>query len=199
MPDNKDDLLSAYVDGVGELTPDERRRVESALTDPAVRSDETATRELLDQLRSLPPVGNEPDWSALERSIHEAVGPDVPRVWWRRWRFALPALALAATAAIVFVLSQPDTNESPITFELPKPPVPTVVEQQPVYAVYLDGVGMELDFIDDELLDDAFDNLAADEDLAMPDLLAPEDLAWVDELDDADLDHVEHALNRGRG
>src|SRR5689334_16487264 len=83
-------LIAAYVDGVTELTPDERKAVEARLADdPAARTEQAATRELLDSLRDLAPHGNEPDWSAMERAIGEAVGPTVPRPWWRsravRW------------------------------------------------------------------------------------------------------------------
>src|SRR5262245_19282506 len=100
------ELLAAYVDGVGELTADERRRVEQLLhDDPTARADEAATRELLDNLRDLPPLGVEPSWTALEQSISREVGPDVPRVpWWRRnLKWIESSLALAATAAIAIV------------------------------------------------------------------------------------------------
>ena len=51
-----DELMTAYVDGVSELTTEERRRVEELLAnDPGLRTDEAATRLLLEQLRSLPP------------------------------------------------------------------------------------------------------------------------------------------------
>src|SRR5258705_11888029 len=87
------ELLAAYVDGVSELTPEDRRRVEDCLaSDARARADETATRELLGQLRDLPPPGGAPDWAALERSIGDAVGPTAPRSWWRRfgWRLVVP-------------------------------------------------------------------------------------------------------------
>src|SRR5437667_9325055 len=85
-----DHLLAAYVDGVAELTPDERKAVEARLaSDPIARVEQAATRELLGSLRDLAPHGNEPDWSAMERAIGDAVGPSVPRPWWRsralRW------------------------------------------------------------------------------------------------------------------
>jgi anti-sigma factor RsiW len=91
-----DELLTAFVDGVGELDRDERRRVERLLADhDELRGEAEATRTVLDQLRSLPAEGNEPDWTALERAIREQVGPNVPRPWWRSWRWLTPIGALA--------------------------------------------------------------------------------------------------------
>src|SRR5436305_1854220 len=79
------ELLAAYVDGVGELTALERRRVDRYLaSDPVARSDEGATRELLGKLRELP--SNEPDWSALENSILDAVPDQVPGLFSRLLR-----------------------------------------------------------------------------------------------------------------
>ena len=44
-----DELLAAYVDGVTELTTEERRRVEELLAqDPALRTDEAKTREVIE-------------------------------------------------------------------------------------------------------------------------------------------------------
>src|SRR5262245_62960485 len=84
-------LLTAYVDGVAELSPDERKRIEARLADdPPARADEAEVRALLGRLRELPPEGNEPDWSAMERSIRAAVGSEVPRPWWRAWRWLVP-------------------------------------------------------------------------------------------------------------
>ena len=197
-----DDLLSAYVDGVGELTPEERRRVEHVLAEPAARAAETATRELLGELRELPRTGNEPDWAALERSISEAVGPVVPRAaWWRRsWRSRSLAFALAATAAIVVLVSRMDREPAQVVVDTPEPmPVVVAEDPEPVFAVYLDGETFELDLADEDLIEDEFDADVPD-DLATPELLAPDDLAWVDEIADDDLDRVEGwLLRRGRG
>ncbi len=66
-PMHDNELLSAYVDGVGELTPEERRAIELEL--PALRADADATRELLAALRELPEVGNEPVWNDLAKRI----------------------------------------------------------------------------------------------------------------------------------
>src|SRR5688572_9157503 len=97
-----DELLAAYVDGVTELTTEERRHVEELLArDPALRTAESDTKAVLDQLRALPPEGVEPDWTALERAIRDEVGPTVPRSWWRpAWRWLVPATALALAAAV---------------------------------------------------------------------------------------------------
>src|SRR5690349_20622439 len=89
-------LLTAYVDGVAELPIDERRAVEAWLADdPAGRAEADGVQALLGQLRALPPrtdagdaPGGEPDWSAMERSIRQAVA-DLPvrMPWWRRWQW----------------------------------------------------------------------------------------------------------------
>src|SRR5687768_15759298 len=105
-PRSADELLTAYVDGVSELTAGERRAVEERIAaDDTLRAEAAATRALLGRLRELPrpaagePAG-EPDWAALERSILDAVGPEVTRPWWRRLgpRWAMPAVALAVAA-----------------------------------------------------------------------------------------------------
>src|SRR5438067_13027068 len=95
-----DELLSAYADGIGELGADERRRVDELLArDGAARAELDATRALLGKLRELP-RDDAPDLSA---EIGRAVGPDVPRPWWRNWRWLLPIGALAATAAAALI------------------------------------------------------------------------------------------------
>src|SRR5687768_12336163 len=128
------ELLAAYVDGVTELSADERRRVEAKLaSDPALRDDETATRDLISQLRSMSPADHEPDWSALERSIHDAVGPDVPNPWWRRWRWALPTVALATTAALaLLVVLRPGDTAEPVIDPVVAPIVKDDPPSQPV-------------------------------------------------------------------
>src|SRR5262245_37246174 len=98
----EDESLTAYVDGVAELDVAERQRVDDRLRDDAeLRAEAEATRGMLDQLRALPHEGVEPDWNKLEIAIRDAVGPDVPRRWWRNWRLwsrVAPITALAATA-----------------------------------------------------------------------------------------------------
>src|SRR4051812_3100114 len=122
MRRDTDELLAAYVDGISELTPAERRRVEARIAnEPSLRDDANATRDLLSELRELPPSGDEPssiDWNALERSISDAVGPDVPRPWWKRWRWMIPTAALATTGAIVLlIVVRPGGELTPITEE----------------------------------------------------------------------------------
>lgn len=204
------DLLAAYVDGVGELTAAERRRVERYLAEPGARDAQAATRALIDQLRELPPEADhpdrEPDWSALERSIAEAVGDEVPRrSWWFRWRFALPAFALAAAGAIVLLVidrRDPSDEISPIVFH------PRTEETPPVFAaadqrvtVYLDGTDLELaleaaDEADAELDDVFLDSAGAEglEQEAALGFLESADLAWIDQLDDAALARAEQLL-----
>jgi len=196
MRRDTDELLAAYVDGVTELAADERRRVEARLGDaPALRSEAEATRALLGELRELP-RGGEPDWSALERSIGDAVGTDVPRRW-RGWRWLVPGLALATAGAVaVLVLHDPGEMTTPapdpvIAHEHAKPaPAPDVVPSDLPF--WLDGQAVEvesevLDAIDAELTDDT----TADDDA----LLSTSDLEWIDSLDDADLERAERWLD----
>src|SRR6516165_2217729 len=96
-----EELLAAYVDGVAELTPEERARVEARLGEPEIAADRAATQGMIDKLRALPPEGNAPDWRVLERRIASAVDSAKPP-WWRRW-LVHPAAALAMTAAVAMV------------------------------------------------------------------------------------------------
>jgi len=49
-------LLTAYVDGVAELPPDERHRIEAWMAgEPGARADAASVQALLDRLRGLPP------------------------------------------------------------------------------------------------------------------------------------------------
>lgn len=198
-----DDLLAAYVDGVAELTPEERRAVEARLAaDPAARADEVATRGLIDQLRELDPLGNEsnePDWSALERAIGEAVGPAVPRPWWRArvWRWLVPAFgAVAATAAIALLVtrSEPVENvELPVVREHPVAPI--VAESPATIPLWLDGTNIEVAIGAEELLGP--DEL--DDDTVTSGILPTVNLAWIDGLDDESLQLAEQALTRKKG
>ena len=204
------ELLSAYVDGVSELPLDERRRVDDLLArDPSLRDAERETRTLIGQLRDVPPVGNEPDWSALERSIGEAVGERVPTrsLWQRlRWRFVVPAVALAMTAAILaLVLHDPKPTA-------PQPIAPVVDVEPPVTddttdeltastPLWLDGTDLEVAIEAAELFDLDWD---LDEE-SLPEtaeLLPPTDLEWIDDLDGDSLDRAEryldHPHHRGR-
>lgn len=199
-----EELLAAYVDGVGELEVEERRRVERHI--PALRDEQAATRDMLDQLRALPDQTPSVDWAAMERAIHAEVGDEVPkRSWWFRWRFALPAFALAGAAAIIFVVTRAEPDDvSPIVFV----PNPAPQDKAPVFeqlgdrvTVYLDGTDLEitdtadLDDVDDALADLELDTDDAGDEASLG-FLEPSDLAWIDDLDDDALDRAEQALAR---
>ncbi len=199
-----DELLSAYVDGVSELTTEERRRVEELLAqDPALRSDETATRTLLDQLRSLPPEGTEPDFAAMERAIRDEVGATVPRPWWRAaWRWLVPAAALTVAAAGLALWLQ---NRAPAPQPIAVSPAdagmgvaPTVDDEITSLSLWLDGDAVEVELAADELLEDDEDAELAEDGLT-PGLLPVDNLAWIDELDVEDVDVAEAFLGRKKG
>lgn len=186
-----DDLLAAYVDGVGELTTAERKIVEARLAeDPAWRADADATRALLGALRELPAEGAEPDWSAMEHAIRTEVGPGVPRAWWRGWRWLVPIGALAmAGAVLLLVLRMPVTKSTGETaVHVPAPsdagaPPALVSDESTTLPLYLDGAAVEIDVQAAELGDE--DPLTAD--AAEIRLLPTDDLAWVDDLGDDDI------------
>lgn len=200
-----DELMTAYVDGVSELTTEERRRVEELLAnDPALRTDEAATRSLLDQLRALPPEGTEPDFAAMERAIRAEVGAQVPRPWWRAaWRWLVPAAALTLAAAVLALWIQRRAPESqPIAAR----PVDAGVEVAPAadeietMALWLDGDAIEIELATEELdlLEDDDAELGAEDGLT-PGLLPVDNLAWIDELDIEDVDVAEAFLGRKKG
>lgn len=212
------ELLAAYVDGVGELTPSERRRVELLLaSDKAARDDESATRDLIGKLRALPPQG-EPDWTALERSIQEAAkemdrprrsawltfggGEVVPRPWYRRFWFTIPAgLALAGGAAVlVFALRGGSTTEteSPVVVHAPAPVEQPPVETDGPVAVYLDGTELELAVESSNLAEDRLDEMtfAGLETFDVADNLLGEDFGWIDDLDDDALRRLEGLIEK---
>jgi anti-sigma-K factor RskA len=202
-----EELLAAYVDGVAELGPDERREVEARLCDDgALRVEAEATRALLGQLRALPRTerapGGEPDWAALERSILGAVGPDVPRPWWRRlgWRWAVPVAALAVGAAAAAIVlhgpargldagtAAPAVARSEVAHATAKRPAPAK-EPAETMALWLDGEDIEIDLAAEALPDAPWEG-----DHNLEDLLPASDLAWVDELADDELDRAEALL-----
>lgn len=197
-----DDLLAAYLDGVSELTPEERRAVEARLDeDPALRDDADATRALLGQLRELPPEGNEPDWRAMAQAISDEVGDRAPRPWWRRWTWLAPACALAmAGAVLALVLRTPDPT--PMTPAVPDagvaralPPEPAPIVEHDTMALWLDGAQVDVDVADVELLPEG--EISADDAEAAPvDQMASDDLAWVDELGEDDIAAAEAWLAR---
>lgn len=198
------ELLAAYVDGVSELSLDERKRVDDLLArDPALRETESQTRALIGALRDLPPAGNEPDWSALERGIGDAVRTLDAQSWWQRMRlrFIVPAVALAmAVAILALVLHDPKPSvESP---EPPPPVVEVVVddtadELAASTPLWLDGTDLEVAIDAAELFDVDWDL----DEASLPataELLPPTDLEWIDELDGDSLDRAEQFLDQPR-
>jgi hypothetical protein len=188
---NTGELLAAYVDGVSELTADERKRVEARLAgDASLRAEEGELRALLGELRELPPQAHtsEPDWHALERSIGDAVGPGVPRPWWRRWRWVVPSVGLMVSAAaiLVLILHHPERGAPP-PFVI-EPPAREVHEPADVVGVWLDGNALE---VDPRALDTALDQLEPE----LADDGDAGDFGFLDELDDATLERVRAALD----
>jgi hypothetical protein len=198
------ELLAAYVDGVAELSLDERKRVDDLLArDPALRAQEAETRALVGQLRDLPPEGGEPDWSALENGIKAAVTNDEPSPWWARlrWRYIVPGVALAMTAAIVaLVLRDPAPKPEPAIVKSAPPVAPIeTVEDDPMAStpLWLDGTDLDVALEAAELFDLEWD---LDEE-SLPEtaeLLPPTDLGWIDELDPDALERAEQFLERPR-
>lgn len=206
----QDDLLAAYLDGVTELTTEERRAVEARLAgDGALREEAAETRAILDQLRELPrdpAAAGEPDWAALERSILGAVGPEVPRPWWRRfgWRLALPAVALAMGVAVLALVARtpdragepaPAISATPATAtpraDAPATPRADAPDAGGTMALWLDGADLEIELSAEDLLEVPWEG-----DHRLEDLLPASDLAWVDELADEELERAE-ALAEG--
>ncbi|HMG21084.1 MAG TPA: hypothetical protein VK607_07210 [Kofleriaceae bacterium] len=200
------DLVTAYVDGVAELPIDERRAIEARLeADPAARAEAAGARQLLDRLRALPADGDEPDWSAMERSIRLAVAAEPIRPWWRRWTWLVPAMTCATAAAVLIVLwprsatvTQPARTTDPVAAPA-SPPAPA--PPAPVFALWLDGSELEVDLsapgdplagLEPATLAGAAPGDADDSDDTG--LLPAADLAWVDRLDDAALDRAERWL-----
>jgi hypothetical protein len=157
-----------------------------------------ADRELIRKVRALPGEGNEPDWDALERSIRDAVGPDAPKPWWRRWRWIVPVGALAATAAGALLwLRHPEPKRE-------MPTMPAMPSEEPAAALWLGGQILELDDTDPnaamgDLDRDAQAALSTDDDAASSGLLPASDLGWIDNLDDSALDRAETWLAGKRG
>jgi hypothetical protein len=202
------ELLTAYVDGVAELSPEDRRRVEARLAgDPQARGDQASVRALLGRLRALPPGGDEPDWAAMERSIRDAVGSEVPRPWWRAWRWLVPVMTCATAAAVMLMLwSRPRSIREPVVAVAPpvatspQTPQPLDGSDEPsaIVPLWLDGAEVDVDLSAAEMLRAPG---IGDDDPAQPDgddgvaLLPAADLAWVDRLDDAALARAERWLS----
>jgi hypothetical protein len=224
-----DELLSAYVDGVTELSPDERRRVEARLAaDPAVRADADAIAALLARARA-PGLVQEPDWLALERQIREAVGPRMPLPWWRRMRWLVPIGALATITAIALVwlgrapadrVAAP-TSPAAIAIHAPAPAERAAHPQAAKpdsTAIYIDGQVVELGDVDPTAVGldvvapdgsiasaggagelDETDDAAPVEATADTELLPAADYGWLDGLDDAAMDRAERWLGKKKG
>ena len=199
---NDRDLISAYLDGVGELTAAERHRVEALLRDePEAAAEAKAATSLIGQLRALPTEGAEPDWSALERKIRIAVGPQVPSGWRRPWlRWLLPVGALAVGAAIVMLIAQPAhpvVAPAPVAEQTPETAPAGVEEQAPAAALWLDGEAVEVGDVDPSALieDDGSGEALADD----SGLLPASNLDWIDSLDEHALDRAEAWLDHKKG
>jgi hypothetical protein len=204
-------LLTAYVDGVAELSTDERRRISARLArDPGARADEAVVRTVLDRLRALPPEGTEPDWTAMEASIRNAVGREVPRPWWRSWRWLAPAATLATAMVVLLTVWAHPQAIVPAT-AVPRadlPHAPPADRGDDVVALWLDGDEVDVDLSASDMLGDSG---AADDDEpawterddAEPGLLPSAGLAWVDRLDDAAIARAERwlagAVDRTKG
>lgn len=209
-------LLGAYVDGVAELTPDERRAAEAWLvSDPGARAEADALRGIVDQLRALPPAGDEPDWSAMERAIRHAVDGVPVRPWWRRRRWWMPALT-CATAAAVLVAAWPSVAPAPLHAPPQDRAARAPDERDPdaagaIVPLWLAGGEVEVDVaaagdigsmfgdLDVRLEPATEDNDEVAPPTAEPGLLPAGDLAWVDRLDDAALERAEHWLAGRKG
>lgn len=202
-----DELLAPYVDGVGELTPAERRAVEHALDEPGGRDEEAAVRGVIERLRALPPEGDEPDWAAMERAIRSAVGDEAPQPWWRRWRWLAPASTLVTALAVLLVVlwRRPDAD---VMRAVPDAGVPTAAAPpvQDVVALWLDGHAVEVDLALAPDALDGGDEAEADElgvasaewprgGLDEVGLLPSADLGWVDQLDGDALSRAERWLD----
>jgi hypothetical protein len=196
-----DKLLAAYVDGVAELDGDERKRVEALLDrDATARADEAATRELLGQLREMPPIGVEPSWTDLEAAIAREVGDAPPRKpWWRTWRWVIPTAALAATAVIAILLVHRSDQPVPSLTHNDTPIKHVDVPAPPAQVLWIDEQAIDLDSVNaDELFGELDDDLPSDDaladDSAATGLLPAADLGWIDNLDDKSLERAETFL-----
>jgi len=186
MPANDDELLSAYVDGVGELTPEERKRVEARLGE----LDVGGTKGMIDQLRALPPEGNEPDWRAMHARIAKAID-EAPRPWWRRWFIPAGGLAVVVGAALLLLtVRHDDVQAPPPPVAVKTPVVDAAVPVAPAQAteLWLDGQLVDVSNVDPEAL--------FDDEVEAPDAVADDGDLTVDQLDDKALDNLDRWLER---
>jgi hypothetical protein len=209
-PERQAELLAAYVDGVAELSREDRREIEARLArDPQARAEETAVRELLGRLRDLPPEGVEPDWAEMARSIRDTVGDEPPRPWWRRWRWLVPLTASAAAAVMIAIAWRPSGHAPTVAppelaANAALPPPERAADD--TLALWLDGSEVDVDPSAVELLGGPELAAAVEaveiDDAALPDgevdevgLLPANNLAWVDSLDDDAIDRAERWLD----
>lgn len=211
------ELLTAYVDGVAELSIEERRRIEATLADDLdARAEQAEVRTMLDQLRALPSEGAEPDWAAMERSIGRAVDDAEPRRWWRDWRWLAPITScLTAATAVLVMWSRPVPMASSVfdasvredgDAQLPNGIArgsQDELDSDSVLPLWLDGTAVHVDVaLSERALDDDGDDLldgddgAEDGDGGIDAMLPSTDLAWVDQLDDDSLELAERFLVR---
>jgi anti-sigma factor RsiW len=211
-----EELLTAYLDGVSELTPDERKRVELRLArDPDFKREADELRAVIEQTRASASAEaaseHDPDWSALERQIREAVGPTVPMPWYRRMRWLAPISTLATTAAIALVwLHHAPADHAQVTPDRDAsvafiaPAAPAHVEAAPAAkpagstTIYIDGQIIDVSNVDPEALinDGASDGTA---DASSSGLLPASDYGWIDQLDDKAMERAERWLARKKG
>ena len=204
-----DELLAAYLDGVSELTPEERKSVELRLErDPEFKREADELRAVLDRARSSATPAPELDWSALERQIREVVGPTVPVPWWKRLRWVAPISTLATTAAIalVWLHHAPADHATPRDAAIVAAPAPAVEAPKPTAAhdndkpatIYIDGQVIDVSNVDPEAMigDDASDNTA---DATSTGLLPASDYGWIDQLDDKAIERAERWLAKKKG
>jgi hypothetical protein len=185
---NDEELLAAYLDGVTELTLEQRQRVEAKL--PELDAD--GTRAMIDRLRALPPEGNEPDWRAMERRIAGAVDAIKPP-WWRRFLLPTGVLAVGAAALALYLKHEPPVvhRSTPVAVVLPDAGVPAPPAE--ATEIWINGHLLDVGDVDPEALDDLDEPSAlADEDSLLP----ADDLGWVDQLDDRAIDRAEHWLEK---
>jgi hypothetical protein len=183
-----EELLSAYLDGVAELTPEERQRVEAKLPE----LDVDATRAMIDQLRALPPEGSEPDWRAMEKRIASAVDAIRPP-WWRRLLLPAGVLAVAAAALALYLHREPAAVEAPpVAVAVPDAAVPAPPAEPT--EIWINGHLLDIGDVDPEAFDDLDEPPTdiADEGSVLP----ASNLGWVDQLDDHAIERAEQWLER---
>jgi anti-sigma factor RsiW len=192
MADDRD-LIAAYLDGVTELAPDERRRVEALIAaDPEAAAEADATREMIDQLRALP-VPEAPEG----RALGDAIAGALPAARPARSRAPIYAgLAALAAMVVAYVATRAPTEVPPRAVAIESAPPPTTSSH-----IWLGEDNDPLDLDVDEAAT-AIDELApSDDDLDYiswePDPFGAQFGARIDAVDDAAMDRIEHWLEKG--